>query len=181
MPILGEIKWSGSHKFQWCACVGCSKERWIRLRRNKPINLQCLSCANRKRFHSRGKNNPSWKGGRITCRADGYVLVYIESDDFFHSMANLKGYTFEHRLIMAKHLGRCLLPWEIVHHKNGIKDDNRLENLELLPTSRQHLSDLLLKAMAKRQEKRIGQLEKRLTLLEAENQLLRTNYARMGQ
>lgn len=61
---------------------------------------------------------------------DRYVDLYRPS----HPNAGNNGYIAEHRLVMSEHLGRPLFPGENVHHKNGVRDDNRIENLELWTT-----------------------------------------------
>jgi len=64
--------------------------------------------------------------------SQGYITLRLEPDSPFIDMAASNGYVFEHRVVMAKHLGRLLRLDEVVHHKNGDRMDNRVENLAVM-------------------------------------------------
>lgn len=101
---------------------------------------RCLKCSAPKA----GETNPNWKGGRTVNGLTGYVRVKAPD----HPRAKHSGgwYVLEHILIVEERIGRYLLPGENVHHRNGIRDDNRSDNLELWVKSQpagQRVSDLL--------------------------------------
>lgn len=82
-----------------------------------------------------GSFNPKWKGG-VMSDSHGRILVYSPG----HPRPSFgKSHVYRYRLVMEKHLGRFLESHEIVHHKNGIKTDDRIENLELM-TQSEHAS-----------------------------------------
>lgn len=77
-----------------------------------------------------GSGNSVWKGGR-TISAGGYVTILVPD----HPYADVNGRVKEERLMLEKHLGRHLLPGEVVHHINHDSLDNRLENFALMTIS----------------------------------------------
>ena len=122
-PISGK---KGSYIY--LACPDCKRERWVSCSYQKRTIYpgRCKSCA--------GKHHQHLFNKKSNCQyltTEGYVMVQLKPSSFFYPMAERNGYIKEHRLIMAKHLGRCLMSFEIVHHINNKREDNRLENLKL--------------------------------------------------
>lgn len=170
MPEIGEIRSSkslgltGNHRRHWIVCPDCKDGRWVPTNtlHRKGFTGRCHQCnaltRGGKKMHTGGR----WVGSQ------GYVYILVQPEDFFYPMAR-DGYVLEHRLVMAKAIGRNLHDWEIVHHKNHNRSDNRLENLQLVTDDRHKQLTIL--------ENRIAHLEKRITLLEAENVMLRKELA----
>ena len=179
MPEIGEIKradevgkgigWMNpGSQYIWSACPDCGQERWIPFRKKggHPYSPFCNSC------NKRGSRNSQWIGGRR--RAQGYIFICLSPSDFFYSMADKKGCVLEHRLVMAKLLGRNLHSWEIVHHKNHIRDDNRIENLQLVTDDR-HKQITILEMKIDKLLDGQRELKAEIRLLRLENKRLSVN------
>jgi hypothetical protein len=107
-----------------CLVQGCGRRRHAR--------DWCLM--HYRRIRKTGSLGPSGstrdRGGRITSLREGYVRVWRPA----HPLAGEDGYVYEHRLV-AWEAGLLTDPTDHVHHRNGDKQDNRVENLEVLSNS----------------------------------------------
>lgn len=83
-------------------------------------------CARRLDAVRNGGHSHNWKGGRWIINT-GYAKIWMPD----HHRADKRGYVLEHLVVMERKLGRPLVKGERVHHKNGVRDDNRRSNLEL--------------------------------------------------
>ena len=117
-------------------CKTCKKEFWdSKSNHRKYCSWKCYcksllgkSPPNKGKKYPKlsGKSHWNWKG--FATHSKGYVLTRKPN----HPSANNRGYVYKHRLIMEKLLNRYLKPTEYVHHKNGIRNDNRPQNLLLV-------------------------------------------------
>lgn len=153
-------------------CPGCGKDHWLRKSEvGRGVSaLQCQSCAAKSRALSyRTVGEYPYTGGKqINTR--GYVSVRIFPESPCYRMATKQGRTrrvLEHRLVVANYLGRCLEVWEIVHHINGNKTDNSIENLELITVNGRATNQMYSRLACETRE-----LRNRVTELETSNRLL---------
>lgn len=94
----------------------------------KYCSRQCLGVSQRK------ESNPNYKGGRRVMKG-GYIGIYMPD----HPQSNIDGLVAEHRLVVEKHIGRFLTESEIVHHDDGIRSNNAIENLTLCESQSEHM------------------------------------------
>jgi predicted nucleic acid-binding Zn ribbon protein len=115
-----------------------TKIHWSKIRKGRKLtqewkNKISKAQKGKKRPQYSGKNNPNWKGGKYKNYA-GYIYILKPS----HPFANSIGYIRRSRLVIEKNIGRYLTPKEIVHHINGVKDDDRPKNLKLFENISEH-------------------------------------------
>jgi hypothetical protein len=115
----------GTKKYWKCKC-DCGNECSITA--NRLVVRKTRSCGCFKKEACKGRNKEKsalWKGGKVIT-SNGYIGIRDSEN---------KRYILEHRLAMENHLGRPLKKTETVHHKNGNKADNHINNLELWESS----------------------------------------------
>lgn len=133
--------------YKYCGC-GCGKS--MKVFNKDGQSTKFLRGHSQKINPLKGEYNPNWRGGKRIDK-DGYVLIYTPSHPFTDKTKCVR----EHRLIYEQYYNCCLFPWIEVHHINGIKNDNRIENLQPITSSdhhRYHMTDGGLSRLGKHKD-----------------------------
>ena len=159
---MKELYLSGKSSNEIAEIMGCSPALVSIYAKRMGISRSCKEAQllRSEQGKSSGPNSPGWRGGRFITH--GYVHLYMPD----HHLANPKGYVREHRLVWEQANGARLTPKMSVHHLNGIKHDNRPDNLIALPKtehSKTHCK-VYYKARIRLLEERVRQLEAQLSL-----------------
>lgn len=122
LTVIERYNEKGDGEVQYLCRCNCGTEKIIKANNLMKGNTKSCGCLRRE---LRGKYSKQWRGGKgkTSC---GYVKIYMPN----HPNAR-KQYVLEHIYVMSEHIGRPIIKGETVHHKNGIRHDNRIENLEL--------------------------------------------------
>ena len=139
--------YNGSNQSKYCdkcetvICEHCKREYKVIPSRLKNTRFCSNVCHGKHILQSREvinkikrkykEDNPAWNKKGFSYHSDGYILIRVGNHPHAH-----KGWYFEHRIIMEKHLGRFLQSTELIHHINGNKRDNRIENLKIISRSK---------------------------------------------
>lgn len=151
----------GSERIVEAICDNCGKEMTLiyhnytesQKRRGWPLTTYCRKCSSKdpltkkklsgRQPHNKGKkypersgaNSPTWKGGSYI-DGDGYRMLYIGNSK--RQSCGWNSYRKEHSVVMEETLGRPLEKGEVVHHIDGDKLNNSLENLYLCRSDKEH-------------------------------------------
>ncbi len=133
--MMGHSDWvnTKSHKKQGQTLKRLYKEGKL-INPNKGRKFGPLSEETKRKIGLKSKGNMfAWKGGRrITYQ--GYIKIHSPQ----HPHHDNAGYVPEHRLVMEKHIGRYLIPEEVVHHIDGNKQNNIIKNLLIFSNNSKH-------------------------------------------
>jgi len=102
-----------------------------------------------------GSSHWNWNGG-ISQRKSGYIKVLIKKSDYRYKKVKTR-YAPQHVIMMENKIGRMLTKDEIVHHKNEIRNDNRMCNLQLMTNSEHTIHHLTGKKRSDQTKKRISE------------------------
>lgn len=138
LTVINFVGRNDKGDYLWLCRCECGKEKIVI---SSDLNINSThGCGDV--IHRQGENSTWWRGGRRK-NMNGYIEIKM----WGHPNSFKNGYVCEHVYIMSQLLGRPLTKDETVHHKNGIRDDNSPENLELWVSNHpkgQRVSDLVI-------------------------------------